>query len=174
MVRVISGLYKGRIIQSKQTHNLRPTQDRVKETLFAILGNIVGLTVVDLFAGTGNLGLEALSRGAEFCTFVEKDARHLQLIRNNVEALGVLERVEIVRGDVLHFLKQAPRADVYFADPPYRFPRIDDLLQNVLKLSKETLFVLETWKDFSVSAEISDRISGTRTIGETKLTFIRI
>ncbi len=111
----------------------RPTTDRVREAVFNALGS-AGLTegalVADLFAGSGAIGLEALSRGAERCTFVERDRAALRALEDNVEALGVGSRSRIVRGDALAVAGSID-ADIVFADPPYDYDRWDQLLAAV-------------------------------------------
>jgi len=97
---------------------VRPTADRVREALFSMLGNVEGALVLDLFCGTGALGLEALSRGAARATFVDT---HTALVRRNVDELGVGARCEVMRADVRAYLRRArARFDLVFCDPPYR------------------------------------------------------
>ena len=94
MLRIIAGEFGGRLLQAPKGDDTRPTSDRVKESLFSILGaDFTGLYVIDLFAGTGSLGLEALSRGASHVVLVEKEPAPLRCIRANIEALGVRDRV---------------------------------------------------------------------------------
>ncbi|MFN2433460.1 MAG: RsmD family RNA methyltransferase [Gemmatimonadota bacterium] len=125
-MRVIAGRYRGRRLRSAAAPELRPTADRVKEALFSILAAALpGAPVVDLYAGTGGLGIEALSRGAARVTWVERDPRLAVVIRENLAALGVAEpseEVRIVRGEAGAFLRRlAPDPKlVLLADPPYR------------------------------------------------------
>jgi 16S rRNA (guanine966-N2)-methyltransferase len=121
--RVIAGRYGGRRLQAPPGAATRPTSDRVREALFSILGDRVeGARVLDLFAGSGALGLEALSRGAERATFVERAPGALAALRANVAALG--PGAEVVRADALRWLRTASAGarqyDLVFLDPPYR------------------------------------------------------
>jgi 16S rRNA (guanine966-N2)-methyltransferase len=121
--RVIAGRYGGRRLQAPRGAATRPTSDRVREALFSILGDRVGgARVLDLFAGSGALGLEALSRGAAQATFVERAAPALAALRANLAALGA--DAEVVRADALRWLRAAPAGarqyDLVFLDPPYR------------------------------------------------------
>jgi 16S rRNA (guanine966-N2)-methyltransferase len=118
-VRVVAGEFKGRRLHAPRGRRTRPTADRVREALFSILGDVSGLRVLDLFAGSGALGIEALSRGAEAAVFVDDDRRAVTAIRRNLEAVGV--RAEVHRRDVLAFLADAGAGtyDLVFADPPY-------------------------------------------------------
>jgi 16S rRNA (guanine966-N2)-methyltransferase len=100
---------------------VRPTSDRARESIFNVLmslGGVEGATVVDLFAGTGALGIEALSRGAAHATFVDRD---VALVRANLDAVDLADRATVVRADVLRWAVSAPPADLAFADPPYAF-----------------------------------------------------
>ena len=124
-MRVVAGRFGGRRLRSARTPALRPTADRVKEALFSILGEVLEeAEVVDLYAGTGALGIEALSRGAARVTWVERDPALARLVRENLAALGVVEpsaEARVVRGDAGAFLRRLtpdPRL-VLLADPPY-------------------------------------------------------
>jgi 16S rRNA (guanine966-N2)-methyltransferase len=131
-MRVISGKYRGHQLVAFKADHIRPTTDRVKETLFnKIQFNIDGASVVDLFCGTGNLGIEALSRGAKFCTFVEKNPKSLSITRQNLEKLKVSkEHYRIVNMDVLLFLKKyaGEPFDVILADPPFTEKMAHDVM----------------------------------------------
>jgi 16S rRNA (guanine966-N2)-methyltransferase len=118
-VRVVAGEFKGRRLHAPRGRATRPTADRVREALFSILGGIEGARVLDLFAGSGALGIEALSRGAEAAVFVDDDQRAVTAIHRNLEAVGVA--ADVHRRDVLAFIRDAgeERYDVIFADPPY-------------------------------------------------------
>jgi 16S rRNA (guanine966-N2)-methyltransferase len=121
--RVIAGRYGGRRLKAPAGDATRPTADRVREALFSILGaHVHDARVLDLFAGAGTLGLEALSRGAAQATFVESAPRALEALRANVAALGA--DAEIVRADALRWLRGASggarQYDLVFLDPPYR------------------------------------------------------
>jgi 16S rRNA (guanine966-N2)-methyltransferase len=122
-IRIIAGEWRGRRIEIPQGTAVRPTPDRVRETLFNWLqGAIAGARCLDLFAGTGVLGFEALSRGAAEAWFVERDATLAAALRTTALALGVAP--QIVRRDALAFLREPPttRFDVVFLDPPYAVP----------------------------------------------------
>lgn len=120
-MRIIGGSFRGRRLVAPPGKGTRPPLDRQRETLFNLLGqHLEGLDVLDLFAGTGSLGLEALSRGARRVLFVEADPRAAAALRENVQHLGAAERVEVIRGDALRI--PAPCAgpfDLVFVDPPF-------------------------------------------------------
>lgn len=119
-MRIISGKYKGRII--KGPLGIRPTQDKVRKALFDILGDIQGLSFLELFAGTGAVGLEALSQGAKEVMFVEKERRCAKIIKDNLSLLGYLG-YSVIALDVFEALKQlgkrGEKFDIIFLDPPY-------------------------------------------------------
>jgi 16S rRNA (guanine966-N2)-methyltransferase len=149
-MRVVAGEYKGHRLAAPKRGSTRPTQDRVREALFSILGTVRGARVLDLFAGSGALGIEALSRGARECTFVDSDGAATHAIRENLRRLGTDEG-RIVRSDALAFLRAAARRgerwDLVFCDPPYRLAHrladdLDELLPHVL--AKEARVVCES------------------------------
>jgi 16S rRNA (guanine966-N2)-methyltransferase len=120
-VRVIAGTHRGRTLVAPRGRATRPTSDRVRESLFSILGDVSSAHVLDLFAGSGALALEALSRGAGSATLVDSSAAAVKAIQRNLEALDLEARVR--RGDALAFLRAARGAaeqyDLVFLDPPY-------------------------------------------------------
>jgi 16S rRNA (guanine966-N2)-methyltransferase len=126
-MRVVAGVAGGRPLRAPAGRRVRPTSERVREALFNALGSLDaldGATVVDLFAGTGALGIEALSRGAAAATFVEADGPAVQAVRDNLAATGLAERARVVHADVFRYLAGAadgPPFDIAFADPPYAF-----------------------------------------------------
>jgi len=120
-VRVIAGIAKGRTLDAPRGGATRPATDRIREALFAILEPILGETrVLDLFAGAGTLGIEALSRGAARATFVERSAEALKALRKNITTTGFDDRAEVVAANVLGFLEHITGPyDVVFCDPPF-------------------------------------------------------
>jgi 16S rRNA (guanine966-N2)-methyltransferase len=119
-MRVVAGEFKGRPLRMPRGARTRPTADKVREALFSILGDVSGARVLDLFAGSGALGIEALSRGAAGAVFVERDPRAVDAIHRNLEAVGA--EAEVRRQDVLRFLASYEgRFDLVLIDPPYDF-----------------------------------------------------
>jgi len=122
-MRIIAGEWRGRTVEAPPGTATRPTSDRAREGLFSMLqsrlGSFEGLEVADLFAGTGALGLEALSRGAAHCTFVEKDRRALDALEHNIERLGAAARADVRAQGVEHAPGPARLCDIVFLDPPY-------------------------------------------------------
>jgi 16S rRNA (guanine966-N2)-methyltransferase len=131
-VRVIGGRSRGRRLPAKLPPAVRPTSDRVRESIFDILGSrggVDGLTVVDLFCGSGALGLEALSRGAAAATFVDQDAGALEAVRTNLASVGLGdEPATVVRAALPGWLAGAPAFDLALCDPPYTFDAWTELL----------------------------------------------
>lgn len=117
-LRVSGGELRGRRLRSGP-RGVRPTTERVREALFSILGDVSGLSVLDLFCGTGALAIEALSRGAASATLVDRD---VAVARRNVEQLGLSGRTQVVRADIIGFLRRSrlERFDLVLCDPPYR------------------------------------------------------
>ncbi|MEO0335798.1 MAG: 16S rRNA (guanine(966)-N(2))-methyltransferase RsmD [Pseudomonadota bacterium] len=130
-MRIIAGQFKGhRLVAFKAIH-IRPTTDRVKESLFNRLqGQISGAKVLDLFSGTGSLGLEALSRGAESVQFVDSNAKSIAVLRKNIELLKVEDSASINQQDVRQFLKTIQSSfDVIFIDPPFTKKMADSVME---------------------------------------------
>ncbi len=134
-MRVVAGEHRGQRLTAPRRAGTRPTADRVREALFSILGRVTNLRVLDLYAGSGALGIEALSRGAAQATFVDSDPASIRAVRDNLERLGLEARV--FRADVLSFLRGAARHgdrwDLVLLDPPYRLaPRLGQALGPLL------------------------------------------
>jgi 16S rRNA (guanine966-N2)-methyltransferase len=134
-MRVVAGEFGGRSIVAPGGTATRPTTDKVREAVFNSLGSsglVDGAVVADLFAGSGALGIEALSRGAARCTFVERDRAALAALRANVASLGVDDRSSVVVDDALVWLGAARGLDLLLVDPPYRFDGWAVLLSRAL------------------------------------------
>ena len=131
MIRVVSGEFGGRRLKVPDGMSTRPTTDKVRQAVFNSLdsaGLIDGAAIADLFAGSGALGIEALSRGAETCVFVERDRAALHALRANIDALGLKQRTTVVTSDVLAWVPALRGVDVALIDPPYEFDAWDQLL----------------------------------------------
>ena len=175
-MRVVAGAYKGRRLKSPRGRETRPTSDRVREALFSILGDVEGKRVLDLYAGTGALGIEALSRGAREAVFVESDRRAADCIRANLRAVGDPDAIIWV-GDAPAYLKradvQAP-FDLVFADPPYSCAtqvgeRLSELLPPLL--TQTSLIVTES--DKRMPLELTLPLMDERTYGDTRIAIHR-
>jgi len=168
-IRIIAGEFGGRRIKTPDTDKVRPTADRVRESWFSILqGAIPGARVLDLFAGSGALGFEALSRGAVSVDFVEKHTASIAVIHDNAAILEVSDHVTIHRTDAIRFAErlQPGAYDVAFADPPYA----TDDVPRLVELFNATPFA----RLFSIEHSIDRIIEGgdTRRYGDTALTFL--
>ncbi|RPI06282.1 MAG: 16S rRNA (guanine(966)-N(2))-methyltransferase RsmD [Ignavibacteriae bacterium] len=134
-MRIIAGEFRGRSIESVRDLSVRPTTDRAKQTIFDILTNRIefdGLEVLDLFAGSGSLGLESISRGVKNVTFIDKARKSLDVLEKNVAALGCEPQCSVYQADVFWYLKNIHRPyDLVFTDPPYKLENIG-LLPNAI------------------------------------------
>jgi 16S rRNA (guanine966-N2)-methyltransferase len=167
-MRIVAGEFGGRRLTMPKDGRVRPTADRVREAWMSILaGAIPGARVLDLYAGSGALGLEALSRGAASATFVELNPPSLRSLHANVAALDVAARVTVHRGDALRYAEALPAGafDVAVADPPYA----RDDAARLLALFRSTPFA----RILSVEHRATDRLDGdeTRRYGDTAITF---
>ena len=156
-MRIITGIYKGRRFDIPHTFKARPTTDFAKENIFNVLNSYIdfeGTTALDLFAGTGSISLELLSRGCQQVVSIEKDRNHHAFIRQCVQKLGADNSV-VIRGDVFRYIKSCSQQfDFIFADPPYQLTelaQIPDLIFEKGLLKEEGIFVLEhgAQNDFS-------------------------
>ena len=132
-VRVVAGTAKGRKLVAPKGLDVRPTTDRAREAIgnrLLSMGVLADARVLDLFAGTGALGIEALSRGASHATFVDNAAQSLQAIEHNLDALGFADQATVVRADAVTFRPSGP-VDIAFIDPPYTWDGWAGLLQNL-------------------------------------------
>jgi 16S rRNA (guanine(966)-N(2))-methyltransferase RsmD len=181
-MRIISGTSKGRKLATPKGSSVRPTSDRVKESIFNILGGEVeGKTVLDLFAGTGNLGIEALSRGATKAVFVEKGWQALRLIRQNLLQCGMIEHAEIISKDALRsigFLNQRGDSfDLILMDPPYEKGLIQRILNKLHAhpiYRDDSILVIEHGRRESLPEQLRDwELIRQRRIGDTVVSFLK-
>ncbi|HET8586668.1 MAG TPA: 16S rRNA (guanine(966)-N(2))-methyltransferase RsmD [Candidatus Limnocylindria bacterium] len=176
-MRVIAGSARGIQLVVPKRGATRPITDRVKETLFAILGERVpGARVLDLYAGSGAIGIEALSRGATHCTFVEQARDALGALRTNLERSRMVERATVRAGDVLRMLDGEPahRYDLVILDPPYAERAILAPLERLLpRLAEDATVVVKHFWRTEVETPPGLAPWRTRRFGETALTFLR-
>jgi 16S rRNA (guanine966-N2)-methyltransferase len=175
-LRVAGGEARGRRLKTPK--NIRPTQGMVKQAIFNMVGpSIVGANVVDLFAGSGALGIEALSRGAASVTFVDQQPRGLAILRQNLDALGFKDRAHLFRADVVRWLevsKEAIRsADFVFLDPPYD----DIVLDRALQVLDREVGGATVLAEHSRRQQLPDlarlRVDRERRYGDTVVTVFR-
>jgi 16S rRNA (guanine966-N2)-methyltransferase len=183
-MRIVGGKFRGRALATPAHEGTRPTSDRVRESVFNILAHGIdafsfdGIKVLDLFAGTGALGLEALSRGAAFCLFVEEDAEARGLIRRNVEAFGLTGVTKIFRRDATDLGDAGNRgeAGLVFLDPPYAQGMAERALASAAAggwLAPGAIAVIEERKGVSVTLPPMFALLDRRTWGDTEVTFAK-
>jgi 16S rRNA (guanine966-N2)-methyltransferase len=183
-MRVIAGRLGGRRLKAPRGRATRPTSDRVREALFAMLGDVREARVLDLFAGTGALGIEALSRGAERVVFVERDAAAVAALGENLAALQIgADAAEVRRADALAALRSARSAketyDLLFIDPPYARARRPDSARWERELSALLAPLLEPGARIVVESdrraplELAVEVERQRSYGDTSITIHR-
>jgi 16S rRNA (guanine966-N2)-methyltransferase len=177
-VRIIAGEWRGRTIETPPGQRTRPTADRVRETLFSMLASRLGsfedLRVADLFAGSGALGLEALSRGAASATLVELDSAAAAAIRRNVEKLGASARVRVIGGSALALPRSEP-FDLMFADPPYAPGSGTAVVESIIRagwLAHGGWLSVETHRGQAI-APCDLEIDSVRDIGRARIILLR-
>jgi len=184
-MRIIAGKYRSRILKSLKGLALRPTSDRLRETLFNVLGpGVVGSRFLDVFAGTGAVGIEALSRSAADVTFIENHAPAAKLIRQNLDSLKITTGYTILAADALTALQKlaarhtpsTPPFDFVFVDPPYAahidYARALEFLATANFLAPDALVIFEHHHKFQLPEQF-DRLRRTRVLkqGDATLTF---
>lgn len=181
-MRIIGGEYRSRLIEMPKGVDIRPTQDRVREAIFNILSDVNDKRVLDIFAGSGAFGIEAISRGASHTTFVDNNAKCIETIKTNIESLNMQDyQYDLFKGNAFAILprleKEAERFDLVFLDPPY----YKDMARKCLIcldyydiLSPNTLIVVEHFKKDSLETDLETLVlEKERLYGDTAITIFR-
>lgn len=181
-MRIIGGEYRSRLISMPRGVEIRPTQDKVREAIFNLLGDVSGKSALELFAGSGAFGIEAISRGARYAAFVDNNFRCAETIRANLESLGVAEsRYEIIRANALSLLprleKEAEKFDIIFLDPPYYKGIARKCLINIDSydiLSPIGLVIVEHFKKDNLTLDLKSlALEKKRQYGDTLVSIFR-
>ncbi|HZL57936.1 MAG TPA: 16S rRNA (guanine(966)-N(2))-methyltransferase RsmD [Bryobacteraceae bacterium] len=174
-MRVIAGEFRSRKLISVEGDNTRPTSDRLRETLFNVLGDRVeGCVFIDAYAGTGAVGIEALSRGARQAIFIEKDRRAGEVIRGNLESLKIAGRSQVIQGSAHRYLGGI-EADIVFLDPPYSNHQEYDMCLEALAAKPPALIVAQHSARLTLR-ETYDPLRRTRVLkqGDNALSFYAV
>lgn len=180
MTRIIAGMWRSRRLNVPKGRDIRPTTDRMRERLFSMILHRVpaleGARVLDLFAGTGALGLEALSRGAAHGTFVEQSPASLTCLKGNIEALEAGEQTRIIKGSATRLPPAPAPVDLVFLDPPYRKGLFEKALTNLLEtgwISGDSLIIGECASDETLDLAPDFEILDERTQGQQRILFLK-
>lgn len=157
MIRITGGINRSRKLLTPESGLTKPTMDKVRAAVFNALGdNVVSKNILDLFAGSGSYGFEALSRGASFVTFVDKQKEAIDIIKRNASALNE-NRINVVYDDVYSFLEnQNQKFDIVFVDPPYKldaYEKVIELLEDNHLLNENAIIVLESEKSLDIKED---------------------
>ncbi|MCM8785367.1 MAG: 16S rRNA (guanine(966)-N(2))-methyltransferase RsmD [Candidatus Omnitrophica bacterium] len=180
-MRVISGIYKGRKLKFIKDQNIRPTKDVVREAIFDSLREwIVGKKVVEIFAGSGILGIEAVSHGAKKVIFIEKDKKGIEVIKENIKSLGIEKKCEILKGDCEYEIEKLEniKYNLVIGDPPYDFSvsklqRIIEKIKELNILKKGGIMVIEYDYKKEIPVVEGYEVIKRRKYGRTSLTYLR-
>jgi 16S rRNA (guanine966-N2)-methyltransferase len=174
-VRIIAGQFGGRFISSPDTTRTHPMSERVKGAMFNVIGDVSGMTVLDAFAGTGALGLEALSRGAKKATFIERDRAAQNVLRENIKTLGVDECAKLIRSTVAAWDETSIKEqfDLIFADPPYHDVQFSTVSRLFDHLKPNGLMILSHPGRESAPTVNGVVVVDNRSYGDAALAFYR-
>lgn len=175
-LRIIAGEYGGRFIQAPATKSTHPMGERVRSAMFNTLGDeLVGARVLDVFAGSGAVGLEALSRGAREVTFIERDRVAVKILAENIESLGAREKSIVINTTVNNWLTSASsdEFDVIFADPPYHQPQFSTITRLMGLLKPNGVMVLSYAGIGEVPRQYGIVVVDNRSYGSAHLAYFR-
>jgi len=175
-IRIISGQYGGRKIEAPDNSRTHPMGERIRNAMFNSIGSEVeGAEVLDVFAGTGSVGLEALSRGAKAATFIERDHVAAKILAKNINTLDAEDRVVIIRTTVMNWLETSKQNqfDLIFADPPYNDPQFSTVAKLLPLLKPGGLMVLSHPGGSEVPTKPGVVVVDNRSYGNANLTFYR-
>ena len=180
-MRIITGTAKGRRLLAPKSSKIRPALDQVKEAIFNILFDVTGLTILDLFAGTGSMGIEALSRGAAHATFVDEFLPAIQLIEKNLDRCGLKDRAQVIKLPVHRAISMLSRKahtfDIIFVDPPYLKNYVNSTLQLLAEstiITSSSLIIVEHHPKEPIKAIEGLTITDTRRYGQTHVSFLKL
>lgn len=183
-MRIVSGINKGKRLYAPDGLNVRPTSDKVKEALFNMIGNIdEDSLVLDLFAGSGNVGIEFLARGAKYCYFVDSSRKSLSYVKKNLELCKFSHRAKIIQNDyskaIVNFSNMNIKFDYIFADPPYDLQcsgKIIDLIVGKKLLSEKGVLIIESDKSENVIDNIDTKVLKykEKLYGITRISLIKL
>jgi len=179
-MRIIAGKFKGRKIETVHDYSIRPTTDRAKTIIFNVLSNYVNfenLEILDLFAGCGSLGLEAISRGARKVTFVDSSRKSINVLQKNIALLGCQDRCFVHQADVFWFLKNVKKLfDIVFVDPPYKLENIGklpDIIYDSKTLHNGSYVVLEHHYRSAIKTDLSRYDVTRKACGQTNILIMK-
>ena len=160
-MRVVGGLYRHRILEwPDDVSHIRPTKDRIRESIFNALGNIEGLNALDLYSGSGAMGIESLSRGCKYCTFVDCNKIAINVTKKNISNLNITNARVLMKKDddaIKDFISNNETFDIIFIDPPYKEGRYEELVDTFITnhlISEKGIIVIECDREINIKEEL--------------------
>ena len=163
-MRIVGGIYRHRLIEyPNDAAHIRPTQDRIREAIFSAVGDLTNLKGLDLYSGSGAMGIEGLSRGASYMTFVDVNKVAIETTKKNISSLGIKNAEVLYMEDLLaleKFKKEKRKFDVIFLDPPYKLGKYEEVIAIIFKnelLSENAIIIIESDHDIKVDESLFNR-----------------
>lgn len=174
-MRIIAGKYGGRIIESPKKHATHPMSEKMRGAIFNALGDIVDLKVFDAYAGSGAIGIEALSRGAKYVLFTDKDRQAVATIQGNLDVLGIDKKnYDISEANCVSYINNQPQTfDIIIADPPYEAVKQTQLNELANYLKPDGIFILSAPPEYKAIFESELKIIKQKTYGDASIAFLR-
>lgn len=174
VMRIIAGKYRHRLINVPNLDSIKPTKDRIREAIFSSLGDLSDRTFLDLFAGSGAMGIEAISRNSPFVCFVDNNAESIKAIKSNIESLKINENHQVLFLNAEDALDRLDSVDVIYIDPPYAYEDYNSLIEKIVSshvIKDDGLIIVETNHELDINQDEYKKVKISK-YGEIYVTFL--